>query len=333
MQNLSQRLAAVDASAGRALDVIAYFDRLAESRAGLETVVRGAAVLCGVPAGLVDPGHRILIRVLPDGTRQDADHAADPRWRSAPASLVPTATLWLETERDGDLVDDMVLERATMVAGLVITRVRGVAPIVPERDCALTETVLDPRAAPDARISAARRLGLTERSSARVLAFGGCERAILLPGVELPTDRRIGVGPVVPARELPRSAELARTALRFAAEGTPEDPGPRAVHADDLGTLLHLAAAVGSGSAPSADLTALDQAAAEVPWLVPTLTAYTAEGTVRATATALYIHHSTLQDRLHHAERLLGWPLRTPEGRLRVHLTLMERRLIRSGRD
>src|SRR4051794_33985340 len=196
MQNLSQRLAAVDASAGQALDVIAYFDRLAQSRSGLEAVVRGAAVLTGVPAGLVDPGHRIVIRIAPDGTRRDADESGDPRWRSAPVSLVPTATVWLETERRGQLVDDMVLERATMVAGLVITRVRGVAHLGVTPDCALTEAVLDPHAAPEARLAASRKLGLSENSLARAVAFGPGEVAIVLPEAEVDAGRRAGVGPV-----------------------------------------------------------------------------------------------------------------------------------------
>ena len=41
------------------------------------------------------------------------------------------------------------------------------------------------------------------------------------------------------------------------------------------------------------------------------------------------VHHSTLQDRLIHAEALLGWPVRTPQGRLRLHLALTMRHLAR----
>ena len=48
------RLAALDPDATAAVRVIAYFDELAEGRAGIEAIVRGAAVLAGCPARLVD---------------------------------------------------------------------------------------------------------------------------------------------------------------------------------------------------------------------------------------------------------------------------------------
>jgi DNA-binding PucR family transcriptional regulator len=44
---------------------------------------------------------------------------------------------------------------------------------------------------------------------------------------------------------------------------------------------------------------------------------------------ALLVHHSTLQERIAHAERLLGWPIRDPHGRHRLYLALMLRRLRR----
>jgi DNA-binding PucR family transcriptional regulator len=41
----------------------------------------------------------------------------------------------------------------------------------------------------------------------------------------------------------------------------------------------------------------------------------------------LRVHHSTLQDRITHAEHLLGWTVREPAGRLRLQLALALRRL------
>ncbi|MFC7573266.1 helix-turn-helix domain-containing protein [Klenkia terrae] len=40
---------------------------------------------------------------------------------------------------------------------------------------------------------------------------------------------------------------------------------------------------------------------------------------------------ATLQDRLQHAEQLLGWDLRDPAGRLRLQLALHLRRAARAG--
>ncbi len=63
MKELAGRLAALDPDAGAALQVIAYFDRLIEGRAGLESLVRGAAVLSGCPARLVDEERGVRVRV------------------------------------------------------------------------------------------------------------------------------------------------------------------------------------------------------------------------------------------------------------------------------
>ena len=51
MQELVARLSALDPEAGTVLKVITYFDKLIEGRVGLETLVRGAAVLSGFVAG------------------------------------------------------------------------------------------------------------------------------------------------------------------------------------------------------------------------------------------------------------------------------------------
>ena len=63
MQELVGRLAQLDPDAGAAVKVIAYFDRLVEGRAGLEPIVRGAAVLAGCAARLVDEDRRVQVRI------------------------------------------------------------------------------------------------------------------------------------------------------------------------------------------------------------------------------------------------------------------------------
>ena len=51
---------------------------------------------------------------------------------------------------------------------------------------------------------------------------------------------------------------------------------------------------------------------------------------LRAAATALRLHHSTLQERLTHTRRLLDWDIREPQGRLRLQVALALRRLHRN---
>ncbi|MFF5968834.1 helix-turn-helix domain-containing protein [Streptomyces collinus] len=466
MKELAGRLTALDPDAGAAVRVIAYFDRLAESRAGVEALVRGAAVLAGCPARLVDPERRVHVRVEADGTRRDTDAPPDPAWPSAALSPGGAGVLWLERGEDGaepgglaatgqdarhgtaapvapSVVDAVILERAAGAVRLVLDRTRGRAPA---DDPALVETLLDATAPEQARLHAARRLGLDPMAPARVLAplhgrprvipaaaetaplagrtaaeaparphtgptnpaatprpttvrgtantddavaaqprhdraggampsgagaFAGpvsqtapgprtgagaptadahptaahaaprprtgpaADPAAAVTGLRpappaprLPAGR-LGVGPAVPVLELPRSWAEARTALRFTAEGTPQDPGPQVVHADELGGIALLADVVAPGSEPPPDVRALEAAAANTPWLPATLHAVASSGSLRAAAAGINVHHSTLQDRLTHAEHLLGWPLRTPQGRLRLQLALTMRRLAR----
>jgi hypothetical protein len=393
MKELAGRLTALDPDAGAAVRVIAYFDRLAESRAGVEALVRGAAVLAGCPARLEDPERRVHVRVEADGIRRDAGPSPDPAWPSAPLSPEGAGALWLERTGAGpgavraeptrvetepleaapSVVDAVILERAAGALRGVLDRTRGRAPA---DDPALVETLLDATAPEQARVRAARRLGLDPAAPARAVAplnerprvisgavpARGPARADATPpftvlrgtvdagpgGAPARTERadpaaghagprsgtgppaeRLGVGPAVPVLELPRSWAEARTALRFTAEGTAQDPGPRVVYADELGGVALLADLVAPGSEPPPDVRALESAAATAPWLPATLHAVAFTASLRAAAAGINVHHSTLQDRLTHAEHLLGWPIRTPQGRLRLQLALAMRRLAR----
>lgn len=80
----------------------------------------------------------ILAAAQPSSTGRagsDVHPVSDPSYTATPRP----PTRWA-----GSLVDDMVLERAAMVAGLVTSRVRGGAP--PRRpDGAVVEVVVDPQ--------------------------------------------------------------------------------------------------------------------------------------------------------------------------------------------
>ncbi|MET8978263.1 helix-turn-helix domain-containing protein [Streptomyces sp. NPDC004539] len=327
MKELAGRLSAVDPDAGAAVGVIAYFDRLAEARAGVESLVRGAAVLAGVPVRLVDEGRRVRVRVEVDGVRREVDGPVDPAWPCVPLTPGGPPALWLE-RADGasGVVDAVILERAAGVVRRVLDRTRGRAPA---DDPALLETLLDATASERARLHAARRLGLAPDAHVRVVA--PLDRPPYLdPGTDALAARdRSGVGPSLPVLDLPASWTAARTALRFTAEGTPQDPGPRVVHADDLGGIALLAELVTPGGEPPADVRALERAATEAPWALATLHAVALAPSLRAAATELTVHHSTLQDRLAHAEQVLGWSVRMPPGRFRLQLALTMRRLTR----
>lgn len=318
MEDLVGRLSALDPDAGAAIKVIAYFDRLVEGRAGLEPIVRGAAVLTGCAARLVDADRGVDLRVDATGAVQPSAEPPDPAWLSAPLYPGGPPALWLERPGPAGPVEAMVLERALTAARGALARTRGPAPA---DDVA---AVLDAAVAEPARLRAARRLGLGV--TARAVALDGGRAKVLAADQDVPSTRS-GIGPLVTVADLPSSWSAARTALRFTAAGTEQDPGPHVVHADRLGGLAVLAAAVGPGTEPVPDVQDLERARSTAPWALATLVAVATTASIRTAAATLVVHHSTLQDRLAHVEDLLGWSVRDPGGRLRLQLAIALRRL------
>ena len=318
MEDLVGRLSALDPDAGAAIKVIAYFDRLVEGRAGLEPIVRGAAVLTGCPARLVDDERGVRVRVDAEGVVDPDVGPPDPAWLSAPLHPGGPPALWLERTGPTGPVEAMVLERALSAARGALARTRGPAPA--DDVAAVLDAAVDERS----RLRAARRLGLG--ATARAVAVGDGRAKVLTPDQDVPVTRA-GVGPTVPVVDLPSSWAAARTALRFAADGTEQDPGPSVVHADELGGLAVLAATTGPGSDPIPDVRDLERARSTAPWALATLVAVATTSSLRTAATTLVVHHSTLQDRLTHVEELLGWSVRDPAGKLRLQLAVALRRL------
>ncbi|TYB57459.1 PucR family transcriptional regulator [Nonomuraea sp. PA05] len=209
-------------------------------------------------------------------------------------------------------------------------------------DGELVEVLLDASAPVEDRCHAAKSLGLTRSAPARVIAgFDGSLQVIaantealqvIAANTETPPDGpRAGVGPAVPLLELPQTVAAARAAARFTADGTPADPGPRVVHAEDLGGLIMLTAAVDAGLGAGPDLAAVERTAAAAPWMPATLDMLAGGAGLRTAAASLRVHHSTLHERMAQAERLLGWSLREQPGRLRLTFALMLRRLHRNS--
>jgi PucR C-terminal helix-turn-helix domain len=335
MKDLEARLTALDPDAGAAVRAITYFDRLTDARAGLQAIVRGAAVLTGCPARLTDEARRLRVRVECDGTHGQPGGPPDQEWLSTSVGQDSSAVLWLERPGPAGPVEAIVLERAAAAARVVLGRARRSTPT--QTDDGLTEVLVDDSATADARRHAARTLGLSEDGLVHAIASatGGVRvQPISRLGslVEWrPVDyKRAGVGHAVDILDLPLSWAAAKIALRFTAEGTDHDPGPQIVHSSELGVLALLATSVNSATPLVPDELALKRAAAAAPWMLVTLHAVATNASLRAAAVALPVHHSTLQDRIAHAERLLGWSIHEPDGQHRLHLVLALRRLRRN---
>lgn len=332
MKDLARRLAALDPDASAALRAIAHFDRLGSARSGLPTIVRETAALAGCPVRLVDEDRHLLVRAEPDGTASPPLGTADPQWLSEPLPGEGDARIWLERPGPAGPVEAVVLERAAAAAAAVLRRTRGASNRSAVDDPACVDIVVDGAVPEPDRLQAARQLGLGASSLARAVAVYGAAPHVepVPPPLAAPYHaQRAGIGPAVPVIDLPASWRDARTALRFTAEGTHLDPGPRVVSYQDLGGLVVLAATVGPATAPVPDVGALATAAAIAPWALATLAAVAETASLRAAATALRVHHSTLQDRLATLEHRLGWTVRDPAGRLRLQVALVLRRLHR----
>ena len=333
MKDLALRLAALDPDASAALRVIAHFDRLSNGHASLPAVLREAAALAGCPARLVDEGRHLSMRVDTDGATLPITGIPDPDWPFAVLPCEGNARIWLERQGPAAPVDAMVLERAAAAAATALRETRG-GGARPATDRAADLLVDAATPEPD-RLRAARQLGLAPNALARAVAVHGeppyVEQIPATPPVPHRAGRA-GIGPVVSVLNLPSSWAEARVALRFTAEGTDVDPGPRTVSYDELGGLALLARVVGPDTEPVPDVRSLTSAAATAPWALTTLVAVAELDSLRAAAARLRVHHSTLQYRLGMLERHLGWTLRDPKGRLRLQVALLLRRLHRHAR-
>lgn len=343
MQELVARLTALDAEAGAAFKVITYFDKLNEGRVGLETLVRGAAVLSGFAAGLNDKERHLNLHVLPDRSMAEIHDTLDPEWLSIPLLEEGQGIAWLETTQPR-AIDELILERLVFSVRVVLDRTRR---RVVKDDAAALEVLLSPQVSDSVRLESARRLGWSPTACVRALAVrpgaeisSGAEIDGVYAFLELADggapkhrpDGQVGVGRRMPVLQAWRSWEQARVALRFTGAGTQEDPSPRMVHYGDLGeTVAALADAFRPGTTVPEDVLRLQRAVESVPWLHETLSHVVSHNSLRAASAAAHIHHSTLQDRVAQAEQLLGWPICEPYGRFRLHFALLVNKLCHSA--
>lgn len=329
MQELVGRLTALDPEASETLKVVAYFDVLVAGRVGLQSLLRGAAVLSGTVAGAFD-GRRTH-RIGPDGDRPDGAGSAGPRpdW---PTRTTSTGTVWLERDGSPHANDEMVIERLALAVDVVGARRPG------QPDSAL-ETALDAARDIEERRVALSRLRLDPARVVRVVAHplahpveqraGSAPSTVvatphgLVRAVVLDRDAQVsgpaGVGVPLRADELPESFRTAALALRL----LPGSDG--VVDAAALGILLAAISVLEPVAAEQPDVVALTRLDARTRTVLDELAA--AES-VRAAAAALGMHHSTLQARHDALTNDLGYDPRSLDGRARFRLARLLLRLV-----
>ncbi|PVE97913.1 LysR family transcriptional regulator [Microbacterium sp. TPD7012] len=329
MQDLLGRLTALDPDASETLKVVTYFDALVERSVGVESMLRGAAVLSGATVGQRDG--RQIMRVRADGVRIDP---IDPRDGWMLRDSGPDAVVWIEREGEPHTNDAMILERLALALGIIRAR-RSVGT------ASAVELAISSYAGADERVGALSRLRLApgrfrviaslpdpapgaQHPSAVVATRHGLTRATILPeGVAVEDawddddDLRRGVGTAGTEEQLPASWAAALVAVRLTSPAEPT------LDAADLGALLLIAENADSGAlhADAAALAHLDARSLEL------LDAVVDEQSVRAAAVRLGRHHSSVQDRLTALTETLGYDPRTSRGHARFVVARMLLRL------
>ncbi|MCT9819597.1 hypothetical protein N3K63_04775 [Microbacterium sp. W1N] len=320
MQDLVGRLTALDPAASDSLKVISYFDALVAGGAGVEALVRAAAVLGGCAAGVSTPRRRI--RVDADGRRTGvadpagADPAgADPGW---PTLAAPERTVWLERDGAAHANDAMILDRLALAVDIVDRR--------REQPEAALEVLLDPTRDDAQRAAAAARLQLSPGDPVRVVAAPAEApappqgRTALVATPRGPVRAVLGAAHTAPAAG-PAGHALAADPMRLAAAWADAlialrltDARHPIVDADALGALMLLVRAHDPARGDHPDVVRLRALDAHT---LALLDALAEAESVRAAASALSLHHSSVQSRHESLTRALGYDPRSATGRLR----------------
>ncbi len=230
MDDLAIRLAALDPEAASAVRVIAHFDALQEARAGLQSIVRAAAVLAGCPVRLRDPARR-----LPSASRSTVSLSVPTGSRTSRGPRRPSPRRCRSLAR---AVGPTRHRRGGGAGACGGRRPQGPGPH-PRTECRRPRPGRSApgRPSPEAdRLPAARRMGLPPMVRAVAVA-DGAPRGWCPPMPARWPPGQVGFGSAVTVGELPASSRDAQLALSLTAAGTPDDPGPSVVRADDLGAL------------------------------------------------------------------------------------------------
>lgn len=309
MHHLVGRLSALDPEASESLRIVSYFDVLITRGAGLDGLLRGAAVLSGTVAGAEIRGR--VSRRDPDG--RSVTEAGGAR-RSAQMSHGDW-TVWLERDGEPGPNDEMIMERLALGVELIEGRRRPVSGF---------DAVIDPARPLAERVTLLAKHRLDPSTPVRILATPADAAELGAPSAITPTrygllratldvfgklapPGPVGFGTWVRADRAPESWDAAIVALRLTDDDTP------AVDASELGAMLLLAQAYDPRT-PHEDVRALaglDPRSADV------LRTLVEADSIRSAAAELGMHHSTVQARHEALTHTLGYDPRSNIGRMR----------------
>ncbi len=359
MRGLLSRLASSDSSAERGLQIIEFFDQLVSHRADAEAIARATAVLSETTAGVIFDEVGEVYVVNPAGRRLDTPGpGSDALISDIMVDTEPVGRVWLEPrDKVGAYEwDELIIARLVLTMAALHSRSYSDDTQVGLTNPALLHTLLSDHAGEADTARAARLLGFSVGQTVRVLAVHAESRIeAILPAlraaiatstsgraVAAPMTNTLGVlitagtsprattppgvavcvGPAVAIERCERSWSQARRGIRFA---TLQANLSDWILTEDLGCVIALAdldhqqmillpdvQAVGelaNSRSGSNDMNILDQLGRF--------------GSLREVATALHMHHSSVSYRLDRITDVLGFDVRSAEGRYRARTAFL----------
>lgn len=356
MYGLLMRLSALDADAASAVRVIGFFDALVEARASIDVVLRQTAILAECPVGARTADGRVSERIEPAGA---AARYGEPPAGSRTYQLPSGGEVWLERSGPPHPLDDLLIERFALAAGLVLGP--GRREVEDMDQGALLRLAVSTAAPEPERLRAMGRLGIPPTSTVHVTAMTGLpasldeicrslpgrcrarvgEADVLLAGHRLPDTLRIPLGCQIGtasphlAVHLPEAWREARTALRFTLPSKHPDPPylsheSTLVRFESLGGFAAIAETLTAEQISRVpDVAALDRLAEQSGGdeMIRTLEVVAATESQRRAATILHLHHNSVAHRVVRAEQVIGYSVAEPYARPRLMLALVMRRL------
>ncbi|GAA1464824.1 PucR family transcriptional regulator [Microbacterium thalassium] len=328
MQELLGRLRQLDPTASASLRVIACFDELMAGGVGTDGLLSAAAALSGAVVG---------VRRAEDAPEIRIDTRGERLAPAPPTGIVRESegmTVWIEaaTSEPGPN-EAIIIERLALALHVRYDHLD--APM--KRDVAV---IVGHDAAAEERVAAARRRGLADGVSYRVVvaplfalwrahprgpedvvasAVGPVHVAIVAADAA-PAAEPLGIGIAADLNDLELSFRTALVALRLA------EPGGVS-RADDLGGLAEVLADTPANARPDRDEAAVARLVDGHTWASATLDALVRAGSVREAARLAGIHHSTMTTRVSVIADELGFAPLDGLGRARLAIAVMRQRM------
>lgn len=363
MRGLLLRLSDLDPNAGAYLRVIEYFDRLVNNGVNLEGLTRASAALSGCTAGLRDEDSGRVIRF--DSNGQSSPPLIQPVGIEIPVVIddVVVGHVWLEREI-AEPLDEILVERMAVTAGarwrplrsiegtdpalleLVISsaaedqdriralRLMGLSPVQDLRAMAISVTdgdlseIMQKVVGGVTAAGGIARSALLGTSGAILIQISQMKLQELLETLSGNTEAniRIGLGHSVPASRAAESWTTARISSRFAGAWHKKD---FVVNYEKLGSLALLATIPSDIAMANPDVKALSLLAQMESGEqdIEILLSFTWNGSARQAASELFMHHSSITNRLKHIEDALGLSMQDPAGRLRAQIAAISWKL------